>query len=55
MNSRNNTMINRPPTRPQGARKLTSKVEAAEHAASGWTTDRRVETDTERIAVLGYN
>ena len=55
MNTLNDTMINRPPARPQGAGKLSPQSEATQRASSGWSTDRRVDTDTERIAVLGYN
>jgi hypothetical protein len=55
MNTLNNTTINRRPAPPQGAGKPSPKSEAAQRASSGWSTDRRVETDTETIAVLGYN
>ena len=55
MNTLNDTMINRPSPRPQGAGKPSPKSKATQRAGSDWSTDRRVDTDTERIAVLGYN
>lgn len=55
MHSLKNAVTHRIPSHPPGVRKPLPKKGATSRAGSDTSTERRVETDTESIAVLGYN